>query len=216
MNKDFCIISNDCWGAEVYIERKIAYNTPFVGLFIPPSDFVKMANNLQSYLATELFFVKETMFKDYQELYKKESYPIALLGDVEIHFLHYTDENQAFEKWNRRLARMPKDTSNWFIKGCDREVSDWDYLDKMWNTIPFHKVFFSAKERATIDHSITITESYDDYVTDGKALYHLSKEYFDIDKWIDSKGDTWEEKNIPFNRNLIFRFNKLKYKLSTL
>ncbi|WP_418263501.1 DUF1919 domain-containing protein [Flavobacterium faecale] len=216
MNTDFCIISNDCWGAEIYIERKIAYNTPFVGLFIPPSHFVKMANNLQAYLATELVFVKETAFQDYKELYKKEQYPIALLGDVEIHFLHYTDETQARSKWNRRLNRMPKDTSTWFIKGCDREVSDWNQLQASWNSIPFNKIFFSAKKRKKLAHAVTITESYDEYVTDGKALYNLSKDYFEIDQWIDSKGNSWELKTLPFLRNLNFQFKKLKYKINKL
>lgn len=30
------------------------------------------------------------------------TYPIALLGDVEIHFLHYDNETVAKEKWERR------------------------------------------------------------------------------------------------------------------
>lgn len=213
MKSEFCIISNDCWGAEVYIEYKIVYNTPFVGLFIPPLHFVKMANNLQKYLALDLVFVKSTQFKEYENLYLKENYPIALLGDVEIHFLHYKGENEAVEKWKRRLDRMPKDSSKWFIKGCDREINEWIGFDELWNAIPYNKVFFSAKKRPGIDKLIFIKESYDDYVTDGKALYELSKDYFDIAKWIDSNGLFWQEKTISFKRNLTFLFTKLKYKI---
>lgn len=216
MNSEFCIISNDCWGAEVYIERKIAYNTPFVGLFIPPSHFVKISNNLHEYFKLELVFIKETKFKEYEEHYIKEPYPIALLGDIEIHFLHYKDDNQANEKWKRRLDRMPKDSSKWFIKGCDREISDWPELISLWNSIPFNKVFFSATKRSSIDDLIYITESYDEYVTDGKALYELSKDYFDVDKWIDSDGLFRQEKHISFKRKMKFLFAKLKYKIKNL
>lgn len=214
MNNDFCIISNNCWGAEIYIERKIEYNSPFVGLFVPPLDFVKMSNNLPEYLKQELVFKKETQFKEYEALYLKENYPIALLGDIEIHFLHYKDENEALLKWKRRLERMPTDSSNWFIKACDREIDDWSKFIALWNSTPYNKVFFSAKKRAGIDKLISITESYDDYVTDGKSLYLLSKDYFDVDKWIDSKGHTWNKKNISYKRNLEFRLAKLKYKIT--
>jgi uncharacterized protein (DUF1919 family) len=216
MNIEFCIISNDCWGAEVYIERKIEYNSPFIGLFIPPLHFVKMSNNLQEYLNLELVFVKKTKFKEYEELYRKEKYPIALLGDIEIHFLHYSDENEVIVKWKRRLDRMPQDSSNWFIKGCDREINDWTEFVELWNSIPYNKVFFSAKKRSGIDKLVYITESYNDYVTDGKALYKLSKDYFDIDKWVGSKGNLWCVKKISYKRYLSFLFVKLKYKMRKL
>lgn len=216
MNNDFCIISNNCWGAEVYIERKMEYNSPFVGLFIPPLHFVKMSNNLPEYLKKELVFKKETQFKEYEELYQKDQYPIALLGDIEIHFLHYRDETEALSKWKRRLERIPEDSSNWFIKGCDREINDWPQFIALWNSTPYNKVFFSAKKRAGVDKLVSITESYDDYVTDGKTLYRLSKDYFDVDKWIDSKGSLWAVKNISYKRNLEFLFSKLKYKMKKL
>ncbi|WP_348799915.1 DUF1919 domain-containing protein [Flavobacterium adhaerens] len=216
MNKDFCIISNDCWGAEVYIERKIKYNSPFVGLFIPPLDFVKMANSLPVYLKHNLVFVKRTKYIEYEKLHLKERYPIGLLGDIEIHFLHYKDENEATSKWNRRLGRMPLDSSNWFIKGCDREINNWFEFLILWNSIPYNKVFFSAKKIPGIDKLIRITESFNDYVTDGKDLYKLSKDYFNIDKWLDSKGGAWYEKKISYKRYLNFLLKKFKYKMSKL
>jgi uncharacterized protein (DUF1919 family) len=216
MNSEFCIISNNCWGAEFYIDRNIKYNSPFVGLFIPPSQFVKMVNNLQEYLKLDLVFIKKTKFKEYEELHLKEKYPIALLGDIEIHFLHYNDENEAVTKWNRRLNRMPQDTSNWFVKGCDVEIFNWVEYADLWNSIRYNKVFFSAKKRNEIDNLIHIVESFNDYVTDGKALYKLSKDYFDIDKWIDTKGDVWCIKDISYKRYLKFLFAKLKYKIKKL
>lgn len=216
MNRDFCVISNNCWGAEVYIDRKIEYNSPFVGLFIPPLQFVKMVNNLPVYLKLELVFIKKTKCKEYEKLHLKEKYPIALLGDIEIHFLHYKDENEAITKWKRRLGRMPLDSSNWFIKGCDGEIDNWVQYVDLWNSIPYNKIFFSAKKRIEIDNLIHIIESFNDYVTDGKALYKLSKDYFDVDKWIDSKGDLWCVKKISYKRSLRFLFVKIKYKMSKI
>lgn len=213
MNKDFCIISNNCWGAEFYIERNVKYNSPFVGLFIPPLQFVKMVNNLPVYLKQELVFIKKTKSKEYEKLHLKEKYPIALLNDVEIHFLHYKDENEAISKWKRRVDRMPKDSTNWFIKACDSEINSWSEYAGLWNSIRYNKIFFSAKKRIEIDNLIHILESFNDYVTDGKALYKLSKDYFDINKWIDSNGDLWCVKKISTKRYLRFLIVKFKYKI---
>lgn len=214
MNTDFCIISNNCWGAEFYIERNIQYNSPFVGLFIPPFQFVRMVNNLPSYLKLDLVFIKKTRVKEYEELHLKKQYPIGLVGDIELHFLHYEDENEAREKWTRRLSRMPQDPANWFIKACDGEIMDWSEYIGLWNSIPYNKIFFSAKKRSEIDNLVRIDESYNDYVTDGKALYKLSKDYFDVDKWIDSKGNSWNVKKISNKRYLRFLLSKFKYKIS--
>ncbi|UFH45646.1 DUF1919 domain-containing protein [Flavobacterium galactosidilyticum] len=216
MDSNFCVISNNCWGAELYIERGIQYNTPFVGLFIPPIQFVKMVDNLPLYLKCKLVFIKETKFIEYEKLHAKNKYPIALLGDIEIHFMHYKDEDEASEKWIRRLSRMPQDSSNWFVKACDGEIINWKEYASLWNSIQYSKVFFSAKKRIDINNLVHIAESFNDYVTDGKALYKLSKDYFDVDKWINSKGELWCVKKISTKRYLKFLFVKLKYKKGKL
>src|SRR6185436_15299213 len=47
------------------------------------------------------------------------NYPIALLGEIEIHFLHYKDANEASEKWKRRVKRI--NYNNLIIKFSDRD-----------------------------------------------------------------------------------------------
>jgi uncharacterized protein (DUF1919 family) len=185
--KDFVIISNNCWGAEVYIDFKREYNTPFVGLFLAPDDFVKMCNNFDYYLSLDLKFAAHSKYDMYKDGHDKKKYPIGLLDDVEIHFLHYADEQEAKNKWTRRLARMNSDKSLWRVKGCDREVSDMHEYSLSWNTIPYAKVFFSAKNlNKLIDGNVQISEFNDkEEVIDGKALYNVSKKYFLIESWLE-------------------------------
>lgn len=181
METSFCIISNNCWGAEVYKDYDLGYNTPFVGLFIPPDCFVKLCNDLTNCLSKQLLFTKDTKYDIYKTLVQERPYPIGLLGDIEIHFLHYGDESEARDKWERRKSRMPKDEQTWLIKGCDREIENWENYVTQWNKIPYKKVFFSAKRRTNINGLIWIMESFrQPCVTDGKALYNISKKYFSI------------------------------------
>lgn len=35
-----------------------------------------------------------------------DRYPIGRIKDVDIHFLHYENEEEAYEKWNKRKERM--------------------------------------------------------------------------------------------------------------
>lgn len=49
-DRNFTIISNNCWGGELYKELNLAYNTPFIGLFIYAPCYIKMLKNLRFYL----------------------------------------------------------------------------------------------------------------------------------------------------------------------
>ena len=54
--------------------------------------------NLKHYLSGDipLKFVKESKYiKDFDN-----AYPLALLDDIELHFLHYADEEEATQKGN--------------------------------------------------------------------------------------------------------------------
>lgn len=110
--RDFTIISNNCWAATaVYQPFGLRYNTPTIGLFIMDEDYIRMLENLDFYLDSDLRFIKPNESKYYDKISdngKKEvSYPIAVIGnDVEIHFLHYHSKDEAKTKWQRRCARI--------------------------------------------------------------------------------------------------------------
>ena len=191
MKPNFCIISNNCWGAEYYREKKINYNTPFVGLFVHPECFVKLCNDLVPYLKTNLKFIEHSKYEEYSKIIDNKKYPIGLLNDIEIHFLHYNSNAEAQSKWIRRVSRIDFNNVTFYIKGCDRDIINFDLFAEKWNKIKFEKIFFSAKERKIINNSIRIYESEDDFVIDGLALYNISKKYFDIEDWKKKEISLW-------------------------
>src|SRR5215212_830882 len=46
-NRAFTIISNDCFGGMAYEELGMRYESPFVGLFILPEDYIRLLRDLK-------------------------------------------------------------------------------------------------------------------------------------------------------------------------
>lgn len=114
--QDITIISNNCWGGLVYQFFNIKYNSPTIGLFFCPDDYLNFVSNLKRYINIELEKVNLEDSHNYVFLadhIKKGDYKsnliIGKLDDVEIIFLHYSSFEEAKEKWQRRCSRINYD-----------------------------------------------------------------------------------------------------------
>ena len=56
-NEDFTIISNNCWAGHVYRYYNLPYNTPTVGLYFYPDEYIRFLSNLKKYMSMKLTFV---------------------------------------------------------------------------------------------------------------------------------------------------------------
>lgn len=182
-NKDFVIVSNNCWGAEIYKSLGVKYNTPFVGLYIYGPDFIKLLEKFDYYIKQELSFVERSKWVN-----SPVTYPIGIVDDIEIHFLHYNDSNEAIDKWNRRLERMSRttDLNKYYFKIDDRDLSDQNIILK-FHELPFkNKISFGIKCLNLKNH-IQIKENENNQtVPDGVKLYKYCFRYVDVLKWVDS------------------------------
>ena len=184
-NKNFVIISDDCWGGSVYQWYKRPYNTPFVGLFLYAPCYMKLLSNFDYYMDKELEFVDSTRYPDLPK-----TYPVGVLGDIEIHFPHYATEEEAQKKWGRRTARMKeeKNKDNFFFKfsdGTGATANDFEVFHKL----PFkNKLSISVKGYESLkgkDH-IKMYESYGnkkERVPNGVKLFKLTFIYFNLNNW---------------------------------
>ena len=154
-NKHFTIISDNCWGGRIYQELGLPYQSPFIGLFIYSPDYVKLLANPKHYLSGELplVFVEESRYRSKDGI----TYPVALLEDIEIHFLHYADEEEARSKWSRRLARMNWD--NLYFKMNDNDQATYQLL-KDFQDLPYQaKVIFSSKNYTDLEDLVFFENS---------------------------------------------------------
>lgn len=146
-NTDFTIISNNCWGGMVYESYDLPKESPTTGLFFMSSDYIKFLSDIKGYLAKELTFIapKASKHLDFLKSDKRfGSYPIGVLGDIEIMFLHYHSEKEASEKWQRRIQRI-----NWdklIVKFNDQNGCTVDDV-KAYAKLPYkNKLFFTIKD----------------------------------------------------------------------
>lgn len=148
---DFTIISNNCWGGMVYESHGLRKMSPTIGMFIMPEDFVRFCADLPCYLAEPLVFLDPEQSKWADILRAKDdwgTYLIGCIGDVELHMLHYQDEDTARRKWESRIKRVNYDRI--IYKFNDQNgATEEDLL--AFDALPLeHKIIFSAREHPNV------------------------------------------------------------------
>lgn len=176
---DFCIIANNCWGAEVYRHYRRPYNTPVVGLYFYPDDFLRFISGLRQNLSAPLTFITQS-----RHLSGPAKYPVGVVNGIEVHFLHYKDEAEATDKWTRRCARVPADDSLIYFKFDDRDGATQaqvhDFLDrKLPRSICFTR--WPIRHFAAVHIPMARNEPS---VMDGYALYYEGVRHFDLHTWV--------------------------------
>ena len=114
------------------------------------------------------------------------SYPIGVLGDdIEIHFLHYHSEQEAREKWERRVERI-----NWdrlFISFSERDLCTPQHIAQ-FDALEFpRKVCFTANEYPDLSSTVWL-KNYKGQgeVGDLYRDYKVVMKQFDIARWLNS------------------------------
>lgn len=188
-NKNFTIISNNCWAGTIYQSYGLKYNTPTLGLFFMAKDYIKFINSLKYYINQELKFIEPKDSKWYKKLkgeYKFGAYPIAKLDDIEIFFLHYKTEVEAKEKWESRKKRI--NYENILYKFSEMNYCDKDDIKKFQEIKLKNKICF-------------ISDKYND----------LKNEYtYVVSKSLNSIKSYDEPYGVSKNVNITELLNKLK------
>ena len=168
-NTSFTIISNNCWGGMIYESYNLPKQSPTVGMFFYADDYIKFLKNLKKYTTeVELKFINpnDSKWKKYVENDKRfGTYPVGVLDDIEIFFLHYSSEAEAKEKWERRCKRI-----NWdrmIVKFNDQNLCSENNLKEFLNLEFKNKLFFTCKDWKIKDEKAEII----------KIKQHFKKEF---------------------------------------
>ena len=146
--RDFTIISNNCWAGRCYQYLDMPYLSPTVGLYFFAEDYLKFVSDLRYYLSLELEFISWEQSK-YREALRKRKHtevPIAMIGDVEIVFLHYKTEAEAKEKWERRKKRVNYDDV--ILKFSKMNLCTEEHLKK-FDSLPYENKFILNNRKHT-------------------------------------------------------------------
>lgn len=185
--KKFTIISANCWGGRVYEDLNLPYATPTVGLFFHGPCFVEFIKDLRNNINQELTFVEVSKYvKANKNRSNNNEYPIGKLGSsIEIHFLHYSNSNEASEKWNTRKKRINWD--NLYYVCTDRDEMT-EELMRTFNTLKLkNKLMFTAKRYPNLKSTFQLKAFRKNSEVGNiyREPYLVTKD-FDIVKWLNN------------------------------
>ena len=179
---EFCIVANNCFGSRIYKTLGREYNTPFVGLFLMPECFAKLVSNFDEYMDKDISFVKKSKYSPHNEPGRgADVYPVGLLGDLELHFVHYKTEEDALDKWHRRKARMDRSNLHFILIAngpCDEHVMTQFIGDHPSNKVCFHRQADLKKPRC-----VYIPSEIED-MGNLYSQYQRFVDRFDFAEWI--------------------------------
>ncbi len=195
-NKNFSVICNNCVAGGIYHKLGLPYTSPTVGLFFFSEDYIRFLEGFQHYVKQPLSFKTSSVHDSANELRKNtRAYPIGTLDDIEVHFLHYQSEQEATEKWHRRVGRINFDNLFFLYSdggggaaGAGGYDFSEEYLER-YDRLPFeHKLFFSSKPR--VGRSVVFIREYAREGFVGNSICNRKYErYINLIKWLNGEND---------------------------
>ena len=170
---DFSVMSDDCWGGELYRLLGVSGRSPMMGLGMIGDDYLNFIKNLHK--ADAATFQPQLYYK---------SYPVVATPYGKIHFLHYPSRATA-----ERFFLSRYDSINW-----DRVIYKID-LEKPWYTarhihmwnemqLPNSIALYSSRTLKIWNGPIHNGMYCPKYDVDGSVMFNISCRYFNVFHWI--------------------------------
>ncbi len=140
------LISMNCIAGTYYHDVNKRFLTPTINLFFTADDFIKFVNGLEKYLSIT---PKVTM---------GEKYPIGVLDDIKIYFMHFDSTDLALEKWEERKKRVNLDRV-FVIMVEQNGFTNKNYED--FQHIKYPKILFTRNPEHQADN-VVYFEKYKD------------------------------------------------------
>lgn len=143
-----------------------------------------MASNYKYYLEQPLKFIdwKDSDHADRLESINLTYCPIGKLDDVEIVFMHYHSEEEAYEKWNRRLQRVNYD--HVLIK-CSKQNGMTDEQVAEFDAIPHKdKIIFVNKPMPQYKSAVWYRFRSNAKEVPDDVLFF--RKYINLEEWINN------------------------------
>ncbi len=95
---------------------------------------------MEYYFSLDLQFISHEQSKYCEDLKLRNTppCPIGVLDDIEIVFLHYHSEEEAYTKWNRRKERI--DINNVIVKMSEQNHCTCEHLNA-FDALPYKTKF---------------------------------------------------------------------------
>ena len=170
-NRNFSILSNNCWGGVIYDKYALPYSSPTIGLWIPPNDYIKFLKNIDFYkkqkmeqISYEESHVANLLIKRSRERkydFKLEELIIGRLHDIDIIFLHYTNFFIEKAKWEKRIQRI--NFNNLLVKMNDQNGCTYEDFNNFLSLDYPNKIFFTSNKTWKNHKDVLYVKKYEKY-----------------------------------------------------
>ena len=185
VKRNFCIISNNCWGGKVYQRFGKQYNSPTIGLYFFADDYIRFLKNIRKYIEIPVKIIKTEESKHYDCLVKngQRSVVVGVIDDVEIIFLHYKTPEEAINKWERRKKRI--DWDNLIVKFSKMNECTEKHIEE-FDSLNFNLKFVFVNDKHLSIKNAVYINGYDNRkeITDDTTHY---SSYIDLLKMINER-----------------------------
>ncbi len=147
------IIAQNCWGGFTYHALHLRFRSPFINMFMEEDDYLRLLSDLRGNLELPL---KED--RDSEEA-AKNAYPVAYLGDVQLHLNHYKSFEEAEVFWNRRKERINWDNLFVMMYTARKENA------MLFESLPFEKKVVFTPYDLGAEHQICLSD-YNEWLED--------------------------------------------------
>jgi uncharacterized protein (DUF1919 family) len=179
-HREITIIANNCTGAFIYQDLNLRYLSPTIWLYIHTPDYICFLQRLDEHLAMDLRFVSESRYEGVTP------YPVGLLGEVEIHFLHYRDPDHARASWEARKQRIRRD--RFFVLGSETMGCTVEHI-AAFDALPFeNKLFFTQNPYPQYSSTVHL-KKYQNCDFSEYMRWRDWVEYIDVVKWLNGESD---------------------------
>lgn len=124
-NKNPSIISNNCVGGVMSHDLGQQFCSPTVNLYFKAEEYIRFLRNLKYYLSLDVVQLESDL-----------PYPVGIIDDVRIFFMHYSSFEEAKRKWDERKKRV--NFSNLYVIMTEKEECTEDLM-KQFDALEYRK-----------------------------------------------------------------------------
>ncbi len=143
-NRTPSIIADNCNAGIIYHDLELPFFSPTINLFFLPEDYLRFLKNLRQYIQMAPTETTDATVK----------WPVGMLDDVKVHFMHYKTFVEAKEKWVARATRI--DFDNLFVMMSEKNGCTYEQMQE-FDSLPFQsKVLLTHKPYPELRCSVYI------------------------------------------------------------
>ena len=181
-NRSFTIVANDCWGAEVYKDFGLPFETPFIGLFVAGPCYITLVENFRRIVTSPATLYQSIKVSNSNGDAGEKEKPNWALRRRTWRYTFFTTKRRpkphpsgidVLERinWDRLFFKISADSQFPFT---DDELRRFDSLPTS------RKFIFTTRSLPDVKCAITTP----DYLKDGKLMYERTHRYVDMAAWL--------------------------------